>query len=249
MKKLFILTILLELTTLCYSQTIKTSQNKNRFGLGIEYSVYKEQNMTINNFDPYIITTELPAYDDIIPPLHSDFKPFIFYSLNDNSSIGLTYGFGQQKEDYYNWFYNQNWNFESQSSEFGFFYNYKLLSLFNNKLFLYGRPTVRYRIVRQMLTTYLGDGSDAEHGEAVVAGTNVISNQDITNYDLNFSLIIGYEFIKKTEIELYISNNSISREKIRENDRDLIAYNHPSDKWIFFDDFIFIGFGLNYRFN
>jgi len=228
MIKILYIAFILGFMMICNAQNTETLANsiaaKSGFGFGFDFSVCKERKI-----DNYIY----PSFK-IVSPLHFDYLPNVYYNFYNGSALGVVLGFGQAKSETYNDFQDQNEFFESNSSEIGLFYRYRIVNKFNRRFSGYIQPILRYRKVNQFTTIHEDNG---QFGEFVTGG------HDIESFDLNIRLIMSYEIIKKIELGIFISNDIISNEKVTQE----VTFIKPSNEWIFIKNNIFGGLTINYK--
>jgi hypothetical protein len=228
MNKIFTIAFLLGFSLICNAQITEILANpievKRGFGFGLDFSICQEPKIDNYNYPPFSIDK----------PLHFDYLPNITYNFYNGSSLGLLIGFGNAKSDLYNDIHNQTEYFESKSTEIGLFYKYRLINRFHHRFSGYIQPIVRYRKVSQLTTIHEDNG---QVGEFVTGG------QDIESVDLNLRLTLGYEIVKRLELGIFVSNDIISKEQVKEK----VAFIQPSDDWIFIKDYIFGGLTITYK--
>lgn len=228
MNKIFAIVFLLRFSIIGNAQITESLTNpkevKRGFGFGLDFSICHEPKIDNYVYPPFKIDR----------PLHFDYLPNAFYYFYNGSALGIMVGFGHAKSDSYNDFQSQNEYFESNSTEMGLFYKYRLINTFHRRFSGFIQPILRYRKVSQLTTIHEENG---QTGEFVTGG------QDIKSFDLNLRLIMSYEIIQKLELGIFISNDVISKEKVTEK----VAFIQPSNDWIFLKSIMFVGLTITYN--
>lgn len=165
--------------------------------------------------------------------IHFNYLPNVTYSISQQSLFGLSIGFGNAKSKNYNDFQRQIEYFKSNSSAIGLFYRYHFLK-FNN-VSSYLQSTFQYSFINQTTEIHQDNGQ---------SGTFITQGLNISSIDLEFRIEVSYTLLRRISILGFVSNDIVSKETTKVK----VAFIEPTDKWLFFKNYLIYGIGLQFKF-
>lgn len=214
---------ILLLLFLSFNLIVNAQNDAKGLGVGFEFSFHKENKLSNYTYPPFAVKRTT----------HFNYMPSITYAFNDNSFIGFVFGFGRGESNSFNDIHNQQEYFLSYTTSMGFLYKRNLFKL--NDFRVFAQSSIARHITNQMTFIKNDNGQTGEF---------ITGRQDITSIDLNLRFGAEYRIINDLGINIFLSNDIISMEKIEA----LTPFLKSSNDWICFKDYIVLGIGLHYQF-